>query len=318
MPFIHKMVCDLPTPQFNDLHNAPQSTDWPWKLDGVPVRREVYYLGQELRRSHAKFRFHASRAYSNYIVEVQSTDGGVKRVYSDVQVYIDGSDYVVGRIGYGTAYGVGKTDKPTYMIHSRKILNRKFKDNRDQHHMSFMEDMKKAGKLGLAKLTPYTPREMAGLSFRVFKDDLSASREKVRRSLNTLLSSLMSHNVLAVEIKGLIAQGVRFTTPEFQNVAEHLLKTEQEWNAARQKPMHGCYVYIRMVGEQQWADVIDVPDIRNVHLVDNYMHTSTPVNELPEDIQGKIAVLSMAEVGQYMQSVGRRAGDKSFWIEADV
>lgn len=315
MSFNHMMVSDLPQPAETDLHNQSQSADFPWKLDGIPVRREVYDLGTEMRRSFKGYRFHATKRTGNRIVRITYKDGVEKHCYTDVQVYIDGSDYVVGRIGYGKSYGIKEADKATYMIHSRKIENEKFATHRDQYYMAFVGDIKRAVKLSLTKLTPYSPKEMAGLTYREFKENITDVRDSIRGALNGVLSPLQSMKVLLPELKGLIAQGVQFSTPEFRTAAERVIAVEREWEAVRNKPMHGYYVYVRMVGDHQWVDVIDALDMQSRSRVEEYTHTSFPAEDLPEDIQGKIAVLSMATVGQYMQGVGRRVSEKAFWIE---
>ena len=50
MSFNHMMVSEFTEPDSRDLHNQEQSVDWPWKLDGIPVRKEVYDLGNEMRQ----------------------------------------------------------------------------------------------------------------------------------------------------------------------------------------------------------------------------------------------------------------------------
>lgn len=316
MSFNHMMVAEMHQPSEHDLHSQSQSADFPWKLDGIPVRREVYDLGTELRRSFKGYRFHAAKRMGNRIAQILYKDGVIKHCYADVQVYIDGSDYVVGRIGYGDSYGMRQ--KTAYMVQSRKINNEKFAEHRDQYYMSFVGDIKRAVKVGLTKLTPYSPKEMAGLTYRQFKENIGDVRHNIRESLSGVLSPLQSTNVLLPELKGLIAQGVQFSTPEFQAAAEKVITAEREWEAVRNKPMHGYYVYVRMVGDHQWVDVIDALDMQARNYVDDYPHTSFPVEDLPEDIQGKVSVLSMATIGQYMQGVGRRVSEKAFWIERDV
>lgn len=318
MSFNHMMVSEFTEPDSRDLHNQEQSVDWPWKLDGIPVRKEVYDLGNEMRRSFKGYCFHASRRCNNRIIQVQFKDDVVKQAYADVQVYIEGSDYVVGRIGFGKKYGIREADKSTYMIHSRKIENEKFAEHRDQYHMTFVTDLKKALKMALTKLTPYSPKEMADLSFHTFKHNLEGARGQVKDKLINMLSPLQGREVLLTEVRNLIAQGVSFTTPQFIEAAEQIVQAEREWEAVRHKPMHGYYVYVRMVGDEQWVDVIDAVDMQRRHGVHDCTHTSFPVSDLPEDIQGKIAVLAMAEVGQYMQGVGRHVSTKAFWIERDV
>ena len=310
----HVLVSSLKAPTDRDLHTDPQSTDWPFKLDGIPVRREVYDLGTELRRSYHGFRFHATRG-DNSVVQVQSDEGVVKKFYTDVTVYIEGSDYVVGVIGHGKKYGIKEVDKSVYMIQSRKINNEKFAEHRDQYWMSFVADHKKAVRLALSKLVPYSPKEMANITISDFKDHIEQVRNTVRSGVHGLISPLSDRNILMREMRNLIAQNTMFVTEEFQRAAAGFIKAEEEWNEVRNKPVHGYYVYVRMVGSEQWVDIVEATDAQKYHSVEHCPVTSMPVSDVPEDIQGKVAVLSMGALGQYMQGVGVRTTEKSFWLE---
>ena len=310
----HVLVSSLKAPTDRDLHNDPQSADWPFKLDGIPVRREVYDLGTELRRSYHGFRFHATRG-DNSVVQVQSDEGVVKKFYTDVTVYIEGSDYVVGVIGHGKKYGIKEVDKSVYMIQSRKINNEKFAEHRDQYWMSFVADHKKAVRLALSKLVPYSPKEMANITISDFKDHIEQVRNNVRSGVHGLISPLSDRNILMREMRNLIAQNTMFVTEEFQRAAAGFIKAEEEWNEVRNKPVHGYYVYVRMVGSEQWVDIVEATDAQKYHDVQDCPVTSMPVSDVPEDIQGKVAVLSMGALGQYMQGVGVRTTEKSFWLE---
>ena len=310
----HVLVSSLKAPTDRDLHNDPQSADWPFKLDGIPVRREVYDLGTELRRSYHGFRFHATRG-DNSVVQVQSDEGVVKKFYTDVTVYIEGSDYVVGVIGHGKKYGIKEVDKSVYMIQSRKINNEKFAEHRDQYWMSFVADHKKAVRLALSKLVPYSPKEMADITIRDFKDHIERVRSNVHSGVTGLISPLSDRNILMREMRNLIAQNTMFVTEEFQKAAAGFIKAEEEWNEVRNKPVHGYYVYVRMVGSEQWVDIVEATDAQKYHSVEHCPVTSMPVSDVPEDIQGKVAVLSMGALGQYMQGVGVRTTEKSFWLE---
>ena len=310
----HVLVSSLKAPTDRDLHNDPQSADWPFKLDGIPVRREVYDLGTELRRSYHGFRFHATRG-DNSVVQVQSDEGVVKKFYTDVTVYIEGSDYVVGVIGHGKKYGIKEVDKSVYMIQSRKINNEKFAPHRDQYWMSFVADHKKAVRLALSKLVPYSPKEMANITISDFKDHIEQVRNTVRSGVHGLISPLSDRNILMREMRNLIAQNTMFVTEEFQRAAAGFIKAEEEWNEVRNKPVHGYYVYVRMVGSEQWVDIVEATDAQKYSHVEHCPVTSMPVSDVPEDIQGKVAVLSMGALGQYMQGVGVRTTEKSFWLE---
>jgi hypothetical protein len=248
-------------------------------------------------------------------MQVQSDNGEVKRFYSDVTVYIEGSDYVVGVIGYGKKYGIKEVDKAVYMINSRKINNEKFGEHRDQYYMSFVSDGNKAVRLALSKLVPYSPKEMANISIYDFKQHIEGVRGEVRAGVSGLISPLSDRNILMREMRNLIAQNTMFVTEEFQRAAAGFIKADAEWEEVRNKPVHGYYVYVRMVGGDQWVDIVDATDAQKYSNVEKCPVTSMPVSDVPEDIQGKVAVLSMGQIGQYMQGVGVRTTEKSFWLE---
>jgi hypothetical protein len=315
MSYKHVLTSTLKAPTDRDLHNDPACADWPFKLDGIPVRREVYEVGTELRRSYHGFRFHATRGDNSTMQVLDTTNDTTKRFYTDVTVYIEGSDYVVGVIGHGKRYGIKEVDKSVYMINSRKIQNEKFADHRDQYFMSFVNDHKKAVRLALSKLVPYSPKEMANISIYDFKQHIEGVRADVQRGVSSLVSPLSDRNILMREMRNLIAQNTMFVTEEFQRAAAGFIKAEEEWNEVRNKPVHGYYVYVRMVGDEQWVDIVEATDAQKYRSVDHCPVTSTPVSDVPEDIQGKVAVLAMANIGQYMQGVGVRTTEKSFWLE---
>ena len=315
MSMKHVLVSTLKAPTDRDLHNDPQSADWPFKLDGIPVRREVYDLGTELRRSYHGFRFHATRGENSVLQVKADVSEAWKKFYTDVTVYIEGSDYVVGVIGYGKKYGIKEVDKSVYMIQSRKINNEKFAPHRDQYWMSFVADHKKAVRLALSKLVPYSPKEMANITISDFKDHIEQVRNTVRSGVHGLISPLSDRNILMREMRNLIAQNTMFVSEECQRAAAGFIKAEEEWNEVRNKPVHGYYVYVRMVGSEQWVDIVEATDAQKYHSVEHCPVTSMPVSDVPEDIQGKVAVLSMGALGQYMQGVGVRTTEKSFWLE---
>lgn len=316
--FKHVLVSELKSPTERDLHSQEQLSEWPYKVDGIPVRKEVRDLCMELRKSYSGYRFHAGRGgLGNTQANIAFTDGVTKTVYSDVHVYIEGSDYIVGRVGYGKRYGINESDTPMYMVQSRKINNEKFGDHRDQYYMSFAKDFKKALKVALSKLTPYSPREMATNNFQAFKENVSEVRQRSLGKLNSILSPLQDRNVLLVEMRNLMTANVHFATTQFIEAAAQITQADKDWEEMKRKPFNAYYVYVRLVGDEQWVDVVDVPDVnnRNSHSVESCPITSMNINDLPEDIKGKLAVLTIATHDQYMEQVGRRVSDKSFWVE---
>ena len=64
MAYKHVLVSDLKSASEHDLHTQEQARDWPHKIDGIPVRKEVLDMCLQLRRSYSGYRFHAGRGTS--------------------------------------------------------------------------------------------------------------------------------------------------------------------------------------------------------------------------------------------------------------
>ena len=316
MAYKHILVSDLHTPKSDDLHESEELQGWPHVVDGVPVRRELAELCHTLRKIHSGYRFHAEKR-NHKQVNVQFSDGVVKRLYSDLTVYIEGADYTVGRIGYGKTFGMEPVEDPVYMIHSRRINNEKYAAHRDQYHMSFAKDLKKATKTALGKLTPYSPKEMALISFPLFQSDLKDVYWEAHTKLNKIVDPLAERSVLLTEVRNLIAMGVSFSTSEFIEAAKQVVQADKDWEAMKVHKFDAYYIYVRLVGGQQWVDVVETPDarVRKDYEIEKLSVTSMPIDDLPDDVKGKLAVLSIATNDQFMEGVGRRVSDKSFWVE---
>lgn len=309
-------------PSVLDLHDRTNVSDWPHKVDGIPMQKQLKDLCTELRRSYAGFKFFAmsqgSMCNRHTLITIRNENDYTditRELYADVWVYIAGQDYAVGRIGFGSRYGVKEEANASYVVESREICNKKFNDGRAQYNMIFSKDLKKALKAALANLTPYSAKEMGQLSHHDYRRNLIDERNKVRTLLNDTVDKITHREILIKEVTALIDQGVVFNTPEFVMVASQVKQLVKDNQAIQDKPTDSYYVYVRMVGDEQWVDVVDVPNAWQYCNLQDCTMMSMPMADVPDDIQGRLAVLLMAETDQYMPTIGRRTSDKSFWVE---
>jgi len=156
---------------------------------------------------------------------------------------------------------------------------------------------------------------MAYINFHDIKSDIALVRSNSQSKLNRILEPLQDRNVLLAEMRNLLTANVTFSTPQFIQAAEQITQADKDWEEMKRKPFNAYYVYVRMVGSEQWVDIVDATDAQKYSNVEHCPVTSVPVSDVPEDIQGKVAVLSMGQIGQYMQGVGVRTTEKSFWLE---
>lgn len=278
-------------------------------LDGVPMTTPLYQFALALRRAMPGVKFGYDWTTLRGVA-----DGGLPEVW----VYYPNQEYALGYIGYGD-YAINETNT-VYAVYSRKVAHKKIQNRHRQHHMMQSKDIDKAVKNAKRVLLPYTMQEVANRSINDFAENTRAVVTEAESEAKGYIRKCRDEDVMEKELRNLIGLGVQFATPEFQAAATHFLTAEAE---ARDKKAHlqGAYfirLYERFNGMH--ADILTYD--RKVKGASKYSATPEPVesttvkaDELPEDVQMKIATLSMMDVDTYVPMVGHKASATSFWIE---
>lgn len=243
----------------------------------------------------------------------------------EVYVYMDNHEYALGRVGYGD-YAIHDTNT-VYMVSSRNIKNGKVADWRNQHHMVQTEDLKRAVKSALKYLTPMSCFEIAGESYGTFHSGIRETKNNRIIQSADLLSACRSASVFSVEFQNLLTQNVNFVTPEFQKAAREYKEADRTAQAARMRKVGALFVRVRTMGQGEdnlmaeiinfKTDLIDRYYIKHVH-ADNRSQSLVKMSDLSEDLQSKLATLSMMPENTYTEGLGMKASDTMYWIEQDV
>lgn len=278
-------------------------------IDGVPVDRYMHVFAGALRKAMPGVMF------GHY----DDLRGCSPLGMTELAVYYPGQEYALGFIGHGD-YSISGSNS-VYVVYSRKVTNGKIHPNRKQHHMLQSESIDRAVKNAKRVLLPYTNPEVANLSMPEFGDNVRAVVHEAESEADAYVRKCRDEGVLARELRNLISLGVQFVTPEFQNAAAQFLTAEAE---ARDKKAHlqGAY-FIRMYErfDGMYADVLTYD--RTVRDAAQWSsRRATPVDsvtlkaeDIPEDVQMKIATLSMMDVETYVPLVGYKASSTTFWVE---
>jgi len=310
MSYTHVLVSTLSK---NKLETAPSG--WNYWVDGLPVAPQLASFALALRAKFPALKFHASEANGNCTaVGLVSIE-----VYTDIDVYVNDCDYTLGVIGFGRHYGVTVSDDPQYFVESRKIVNNKYNAWRDQHNRLFCADEGKAIKNAITNLRPYSPKELVNAAARQYKDKIDGHIEKKKDEFHGVMSPLTYRDVLAAEVQNLVAKGVEFTTEPFIRAAAQAAKLLAERDVLVKKSYGSYFINVRMVGSEQWVDIAEVSCPRNTSSrganITNDELQAMRIDDLPEDIKGKLAVIATCEVGHYVPEVGYRSSEKTFWVE---
>ena len=232
---------------------------------------------------------------------------------SAIHVYLPTDHFVLGRVGWGDWSVDGKPTN-SIMVQSPRIRNDKYSSERMQHYMWTSINPKRALSNALGALRPHTPIAVAkhyatNVASKVWNSDYEG-QDKVTK----VRGKLVRHDSLEQELRGIVASGYTFINAEFSDLVTSFLHESDEY-ALRQQKIDMVYVRAYMLGEQQ---VFDTVPIANMHKHYNFdveeSFTRYTEDTLPEDIRGKLSMLLMVNMNEYVDGVGMRAHDEIFYV----
>ncbi len=228
-------------------------------------------------------------------------------------VYLPTDHFVLGRVGWGDWSVDGKSSK-SIMVQSPRIRNDKYAAERMQHYMWTSVNPKRALSNALGALRPHTPIAVAkhyatNVASKVWNSDYEG-QDKVTK----VRGKLVRHDSLEQELRGIVASGYTFINAEFSDLVTSFIHEADEYSLRQQK-IDMVYVRAYMLGDQQ---VFDTVPIANMHKHYNFdveqSFTRYTEDTLPDDIRGKLSMLLMVDMDEYVDGVGMRAHDEIFYV----
>ena len=277
--------------------------------DYLATQRELQEFMAEIRKSFRGVLF--------------TQDAGDKR---RVYVHMPNDPYVMGYIGYGDFLTTAKAMQSSYVISSRHIMNYKYADYNDQHYMAMSINLSTAVRNAKKYLRPLTTKDMAldqqteSDMRRKSKDTKSAMEVKRNNALSDLLAKSnrmlnIDYNPMLEYMRTLVTVGHEFTDKELESNLLSYFVLEKDVSAFSGNDIDVDYVRVYEKYGKQVFDV--VPLIRE----DSYRSalgnlTTHDKDKVPEDVMGKVSVLSMVENGHWVDDVGYRVDATMFYVTA--
>jgi len=212
-------------------------------------------------------------------------------------------------------YRIEGSGTNTLGVYSHTITNDKYSSHNDQHHMLMSTNPKRAIKNALSHLRPYTPRELnhcfAYPVVRKVRDTNYENQEKVEDAQN----AVTKHKQLQAELRAVVASGYQFVDADFGSKVTAFLSEVDEY-ALQTSEVHMFFVRAYMLNDQQ---MFDVTFLENAHNTWDYKVSTEPAERytsdtLPEHLSGKLSVLMMCELDEYVDGVGIRMNDGVFYV----
>jgi len=230
-------------------------------------------------------------------------------------VYLPNDLYALGWVGYNDYRIEGEGTYKTIAVYSHTIRNDKYSSHNDQHHMLMSTNPKRAIKNALSHLRPYTPKELNDcFAYPVVRKVRDTNRENQEKVENAQ-TAVTQHNQLQVELRAVVASGYQFVDADFGSKVAAFLNEVDEY-ALQTSEVHMFFVRAYMLNDQQ---MFDVTFLENAHNTWDYKVSTEPAERytadtLPEHISGKLSVLMMCELDEYVDGVGIRMNDGVFYV----
>jgi len=260
--------------------------------------------------------------------EISKKLKGVKfkeRNHLTMWVYREGESYAMGYIGFGDFRDNGDGEH-LYTVWSPNIINNRY-GHGSQMHMAQAKQLKKGVSNALKYLRPLSIKQVASISTRDCRRKVSEVVDDARTQF-THAAAFITHNFLDAhrgyenalqqELQHLVEIGHEFLDKElgdklhtmFNNLKEYTLSKETNSNVftfvEATKTITGRQVFrVATNVDTSFTYGFDVPQ-ENISVYSQ--------EELPEELAGKLSVLSMIDPDNYVEGVGYRAAANVFYL----
>jgi len=230
-------------------------------------------------------------------------------------VYLPNDLYALGWIGYGDYRIEGEGTHKTIAVYSHTITNEKYSSYSFQHNMLMSTNPKRAIKNALAHLRPYRPEELAKLFAYDVATKVSQNDYVNKNKVNEAESSVTKHKQLYTELSALVSSGYEFVDADFGSKVTSFISEVDEYNL-QATDINMYYVRAYMLNDEQ---VFDTHLVTEAHNTWRYKISPDPTKRytsdtLPEFLSGKLSVLMMCDLDQYVEGVGIRMNDGVFYV----
>jgi len=205
----------------------------------------------------------------------------------------------------------------TFAVNSRTITNERYADYSTEHYMQWSKNLNTAVKKAAAALVEWSALEMSTLHARTYdrgrKDLIHASTQKRTEALSDL--GVTGHSPAFATLQSMLHQ---ITDLDVKSKVEEVLRHEKE--GAELESVGATPTFVHVCQDYRGRQILEAQKIDRVYF------SAVEATQVPKryaegaqddeygDLIGKVSVLSMATVGDYVTGVGMKADEDMFYV----
>jgi hypothetical protein len=261
-------------------------------FNGVVMASETIKLMNEIKKKQPLLQFIPSQSNRSKIYVHDTSPPTTVFTYLDV-FHTTAPDNRVGQIGY---------DGQQYIVSSRLIENGRYSNwSGGEHRNKRSKHMKNMVREGVKHLLPIGFDEIWNESFGKFENNLRQKPQHLRATVGNKMR--IDPTAVFKEFLHMYATGYAPITDEFRDALAFVMGKQAEIEKyADYKPT--TYMVWIKGNSIQYGTKMD-----NATTVDS-------IDKLPEDIRGKMFVLDVSEVNNFIEDVGMKTQEKQYWVIA--
>jgi hypothetical protein len=189
-----------------------------------------------------------------------------------------------------------------YCVESKKIENEKYACTSDGYNIRQSKDLKKALKIAMTYLKPLGYDDVLNNCRDKLSNGIENLRSPAREKLHERLS--VQRSDMAQEVAHMIASGYVPSTKAFKDAVDLITQEGAELRRMQDYKPRACFVWVK-------------PNSLSYRFTDETQVTEcTSMDDVPEFVRNKLAVLQIAKNGDAITDVGIRVSDITYWVFA--
>ena len=279
-------------------------------IDGMYVGKKLGAFCDAILKANRHVKFGVAKSIKGEFIH-----GTNRQAVAELWVYMPEHEYAMMRVGFADYAVKGHMDAK-FGVYSRLLQNNKFDPQRDQFYMVTSDDLDRIMKTVKKVMRPYAPHETANVVFDSYQSKVHNNVWTATSTTRDAKDAVIGLNDLRNELFALYDLGYEFASETLKNKVGKWKKAVTELNEAEAKKRNAYFVSVVLRGEELLCNVMTVDDVRNIHIIkDTNISQVFKMDDLPEDIAEKVATLGMVDKGHYVEDVGMKVSDTTFWID---
>jgi hypothetical protein len=279
-------------------------------IDGLYLGKKLAEFCQAILKANRHVKFGLAKQVKGEFIH-----GTNRQALAEVWVYMPEHEYAMMRVGYAD-YAVKGNMDAKFGVYSRLLQNNKFDPQRDQYYMVTSDDIDRIMKTVKKVMRPYAPHETANVVFEAYQGKVHSNVWKATSEAREAKDAAIGLNDLRNELFALYDLGYEFASETLKDKVGKWKKAVTEMTEAENKKRNAYFVSVILRGEELLCNVMTINDVRTIHKINEAsMSQVFKMDDLPEDIAEKVATLGMVDRGHYVEDVGMKVSDTTFWID---